>query len=70
MLNKFHSQCGRLVAISLNALSAQRMNATSEFTDGVVFSAWPLTINEAFTVQITDTVNAWNGSIEIGLISE
>ncbi|KAI0236390.1 Neuralized-like protein 4 [Lamellibrachia satsuma] len=58
---------GSLVVLSNENRTAQRNHPTQEFNNGVVLGAEPLRDNQLFEVKIDKKVNAWSGSIEIGV---
>lgn len=67
-LQRFHERTGKLVKLSNDKRSAERLYATEEFNEGMLFSEKPLNKNEIFTVKIMQRIASWSGSIEIGLI--
>lgn len=62
----FHSRTGSLVTLSNNNRTAQRLNPSQEFNNGLVMSNEPMKDDELFEVRIDTKVNSWSGSIEIG----
>eukprot|EP00095_Tigriopus_kingsejongensis_P009407 maker-scaffold143_size313727-snap-gene-1.19 protein:Tk09407 transcript:maker-scaffold143_size313727-snap-gene-1.19-mRNA-1 annotation:"neuralized-like protein 4-like" len=63
----FHPRRGHLVSLSTDLRTASRAHAATEFNHGLVFSSRPLQDDEIFEVRIDSKVNAWSGSIEVGL---
>ncbi|XP_053680569.1 neuralized-like protein 4 [Anopheles nili] len=61
----FHRRCGKRITLSNGNRTAMRN--VSEFNHGLVLSAEPLQDDALFEVRIDEKIQAWSGSIEIGV---
>ncbi|XP_058066807.1 neuralized-like protein 4 [Anopheles bellator] len=61
----FHRRCGKRITLTNGNRTAMRN--VSEFNHGLVLSAEPLQDDALFEVQIDEKIQAWSGSIEIGV---
>ncbi|XP_050092092.1 neuralized-like protein 4 [Anopheles aquasalis] len=61
----FHRRCGKRITLTNGNRTAMRN--VSEFNHGLVFSAEPLLQDGLFEVRIDEKIQAWSGSIEIGV---
>uniref|UniRef100_A0A182JQY2 NHR domain-containing protein n=1 Tax=Anopheles christyi TaxID=43041 RepID=A0A182JQY2_9DIPT len=63
--NVFHRRCGKRITLTNQNRTAMRN--VSEFNHGLVLSAEPLQDDVLFEVRIDEKIQAWSGSIEIGI---
>uniref|UniRef100_A0A182QPD3 NHR domain-containing protein n=1 Tax=Anopheles farauti TaxID=69004 RepID=A0A182QPD3_9DIPT len=61
----FHRRCGQRIILTNGNRTAMRN--VSEFNHGLVLSAEPLQDDVLFEVRIDEKIQAWSGSIEIGV---
>ncbi|XP_050081126.1 neuralized-like protein 4 [Anopheles maculipalpis] len=61
----FHRRCGKRITLTNGNRTAMRN--VSEFNHGLVLSAEPLQDDVLFEVRIDEKIQAWSGSIEIGI---
>ncbi|XP_061511101.1 neuralized-like protein 4 [Anopheles gambiae] len=63
--NVFHRRCGKRITLTNGNRTAMRN--VSEFNHGLVLSGEPLQDDVLFEVRIDEKIQAWSGSIEIGI---
>uniref|UniRef100_A0A182NZX9 NHR domain-containing protein n=1 Tax=Anopheles epiroticus TaxID=199890 RepID=A0A182NZX9_9DIPT len=63
--NVFHRRCGKRITLTNGNRTAMRN--VSEFNHGLVLSAEPLQDDAIFEVRIDEKIQAWSGSIEVGI---
>ncbi|KFB46796.1 hypothetical protein ZHAS_00014801 [Anopheles sinensis] len=61
----FHRRCGKRITLTNGNRTARRN--VSEFNHGLVLSAEPIQDDVLFEVRIDEKIQAWSGSIEIGV---
>uniref|UniRef100_A0A182JKE4 NHR domain-containing protein n=1 Tax=Anopheles atroparvus TaxID=41427 RepID=A0A182JKE4_ANOAO len=61
----FHRRCGKRITLTNGNRTARRN--VSEFNHGLVLSAEPMQDDVLFEVRIDEKIQAWSGSIEIGV---